>query len=77
MIFFMIVLLISMLMGLYILNEDKKLNNLLESVVTFETESHKHHNNSFLNKSLFAKNSDNHEHFNDEEKKLLHLSKLI
>lgn len=77
MIFFIVVLMISMIIGFYILKEDKKINNLLESVVSFDTDSHKHNNNSLLNKSLLNKNNDNLEHLNDEEKKLLHISKLI
>ena len=77
MIFFIAVLLSSMVVGVYILKEDKKFNNLLESVVNFDTENHKNSNNSLLNKSQLNKNNDHYEHLNDEEKKLLHISKLI
>lgn len=77
MIFFIVVLLMSMIIGIYILKEDKKFNNLLESVVTFDTENHKIGNNSLLNRSLLNKNNEHYENLNDEEKKLLHISKLI
>ncbi len=66
-----------MLVGIYILKEDKKLNNLLESVVTFDTENNKSSSHSVLNKSLLNKNNEHYEHLNDEEKKLLHISRLI
>jgi len=77
MIFFIVVLLLSMLMGLYILFEDKKCNNILESVVNYENENPKYNDNSVLNKSLLKKNANNNEHSNDEEKKLLHIRRLI
>lgn len=76
MIFFIVVLLIAMLLGFYTLKEDKKFNNLLESVVAFDTDNHKL-STSLLNKSVLNKNNDNNDHLNDEEKKLLHISKLI
>jgi hypothetical protein len=77
MIFFIVVLLLSMLMGIYILYEDKKYNNILESVVNYENENPKYNNNSVLNKLLLNKNANNNEHLNDEEKKLLNIRRLI
>ncbi len=74
MIFFIIILLLSMLLGIYIIYEDKKYNNILESVVVYETENVKSNYVSILNKSL---SNDNNENMNEEEKKLLHISKLI
>lgn len=67
---------ISLLMGVYILYEDKKFDNLLESVVKFESDNPKYNNSSVLNKSLLTKNTDHYD-LNDEEKKLLHISRLI
>ena len=73
--FFSLILLIALVLSIIIKIEDKKNNDILESIVVIEVESVKAYNQSFLGKSLLA--TDSEIHLNDEEKKLLHISKFI
>lgn len=82
MVFFMITLIISLGFGFYILHLDNKTNNILESCEYNEYESVK--NNNMNNSCLISKSDlikekkqNNTEFIPDEERKLLHLSKLI
>jgi len=76
MIFFVFILLISLVFGFYILFEDKNFNNLLESVIVSNSDTQRNKNISVLSHSLLNQNNNN-EIMNEEERKLLHISKLI
>ena len=69
----MVILLSAMTLGFHVLHLDKKNNNALESCSNYENECAK--NNSTISKSLIAKEYG--EGTTDEEKRLLHLSRLI
>lgn len=80
MLFFAFILLLSMIMAIYILYQDKKYDNILESVVVID-ESLCKNNQHLLSKSMLHnhnhKDLSDHDNTHDEEKKLLHLSRLI
>jgi len=78
MIFFIAVLLISLVIGIYILLEDSKNNKILESIAILDEDTPKINNLSHLGKNITNSNiykSD--ENLNEDEKKLLHISRLI
>lgn len=73
MLFFIMILCCATGLGFYILHLDKQNNNILESCSNYEAENAKElpkHSKSFLAK-------ENEERATDEEKRLLHLSRLI
>lgn len=76
MIFFIIILLISIGMGFHILHLDNQNNNILESCSPIDNECSETANSCLISKSIAA-NKENNECIIDEEKKLLHLSRLI
>jgi hypothetical protein len=63
-------MLVSLGFGFHVLHLDKKNNNILESIAVFENE-----NTTLFAKSIFKEKE--YSNFNDEEKKLLSLSRLI
>jgi hypothetical protein len=77
MLFFIGILIFATAVGFHILYLDKKNNNILESCSNYENEyaNAKNLNSCFISKSLLAK--ENEERTSDEEKRLLHLSRLI
>mgnify|MGYP000421252358 CR=1 FL=1 len=75
MLFFIVILISAMTLGFHVLHLDKKQNNILESCSEYETECAKSSNSTFISKSFLAKEND--KGVTDEEKRLLHLSKLI
>jgi hypothetical protein len=75
MILFIVILITSMGIGFHILHLDTKQNNILESCSNYENECSKMSNSCYISKSIIAK--ENGEYTTDEEKKLLHLSRLI
>jgi len=78
MIFFIVILIISLILGFYILHLDNKNNNILESYCNANEENNDNQNSKIAN-SCFVKEKINKDYNNntiDEEKKLLHLSRL-
>ena len=63
-----------MTLGFHVLHLDKKNNNFLESPSNYQNECEKNAS-CLISKSLIAK--ENGEGATDEEKRLLHLSRLI
>ena len=73
--FFIVILLGAISLGFHVLHLDKQNNNFLESPSNYQNEFDKN-NSCVMSKSLMAK--ENGEGAGtDEEKRLLHLSRLI
>lgn len=72
--FFIVILLSAMTIGFHVLHLDKKQNNIMESCSNYEKECAKN-NTSTMSKSLMGKEYG--ECNTDEEKRLLHLSRLL
>lgn len=80
MVFFMITLIIPLGLGFHILHLDNKQNNILESCDYTEIECNKNNMTAscIISKTMMKENKENNNEFiSDEEKKLLHLSKLL
>ena len=75
MLFFIVILIVAMGLGFHVLHLDKDQNNSLESCSNYENECQKNSNSCFISKSIIGR--ENGEFTTDEEKKLLHLSRLI
>jgi hypothetical protein len=76
MLFFILILICATALGFYILHLDKNYNNILESCSNYEAEhTNAKNSTSYVSKSLLAKEND--ERTTEEEKRLLHLSRLI